>query len=379
MIGKELAQRFIERVSGHTAYNINIMDENGIIIASRDSERVGQYHEIAHRLIIGTEDMADTTGMNFPNVLPGINMVIEVDHVKEGVVGVTGEPDEIRPVALIIKMALETMLKYERQQEKERLRANKKEHFVYMLTQVENSDPEELRSLARELNYPEEMVRIPLLICAKEDSASRLLAAARESRLHSRRDFSIALDPAHLIIFKYVPDQKKTWFAEYKEFIRDYLSTVLASSQSEGAAARCYVGSFQDTYPQYYYGYRHCKWLESTDRSEENITWFYDHVGEYLRDCIPRGEMQHAFHVYLRRIPPEKLKMFLNTAQALLDTNFHFAEAAAQLYLHKNTLVYRYNTIKAYFNINPINSKRDRDFLAMFCAYCRKNGSKLIR
>lgn len=44
MISKLLAEKFIEQVTEYTSYNVNIMDEDGVIIASRNSERVGQYH-----------------------------------------------------------------------------------------------------------------------------------------------------------------------------------------------------------------------------------------------------------------------------------------------------------------------------------------------
>ncbi len=123
MISKLLAEKFIEQVTAYTTYNVNIMDEDGVIIASRNSERVGQYHEIAYRIVHGHEDIVDTTTLEaYPNVLPGINMVIEIDGMREGVVGVTGEPEKIRPVALIIKMAMQSMLRYEKQQEKARHR-----------------------------------------------------------------------------------------------------------------------------------------------------------------------------------------------------------------------------------------------------------------
>ena len=68
MIDKTFAEKFIERITRYTDFNINIMDEKGIIIASRDKKRVGQYHEIAYRLIVGTEELIDTTGMSYPNV-----------------------------------------------------------------------------------------------------------------------------------------------------------------------------------------------------------------------------------------------------------------------------------------------------------------------
>lgn len=159
MISKELARRFIERVSKHTDYNINIMDENGIIIASRDPDRIGNYHEIAYRIVHGSEDIMDTTGMRYPGVLPGINMVIEMDRHREGVVGVTGDPDEIRHIAMIVKMALETMLTYERRQEKLRLRTNKKEHMIYLLNNPQGSDLDTIRQLAADLGYAEDSLK----------------------------------------------------------------------------------------------------------------------------------------------------------------------------------------------------------------------------
>ena len=106
MLDRDFAEKFIDRVTRYTDYNVNIMDERGIIIASRDKARIGQYHEVAYRLVTGTEEIVDTTGMSFLNVLPGINMVIATGGVREGVVGVTGVPDEVRPVALMVKWPL---------------------------------------------------------------------------------------------------------------------------------------------------------------------------------------------------------------------------------------------------------------------------------
>ena len=40
MIRPEMAKRLIDQITGYTDYNINIMDESGVIIASRDPGRV---------------------------------------------------------------------------------------------------------------------------------------------------------------------------------------------------------------------------------------------------------------------------------------------------------------------------------------------------
>ena len=73
MIEVEFAQKFIEQVTKYTEYNINIMNEKGIIIASRDSARVGTFHSIAYQIVHGTDDFVVTTiEDNYPGVLPGI-------------------------------------------------------------------------------------------------------------------------------------------------------------------------------------------------------------------------------------------------------------------------------------------------------------------
>ena len=275
MISKELARRFIERVSKHTDYNINIMDENGIIIASRDPDRIGNYHEIAYRIVHGNEDIMDTTGMRYPGVLPGISMVIEMDRHREGVVSVTGDPDEIRPIAMIVKMALETMLTYERRQEKLRLRTNKKEHMIYLLNNPQGSDLDTIRQLAADLGYAEDSLRIPVLLVTDGD-AGLLLEKVRSHPLHySHNDFSAVLDPRHVIIYKSVGSRGEPPLSMYREFIEEYLGEFFpvkngrnsdpdkADDPSGYSVTAAYTGSFQDSFAEYSYAYRHCKWLGS--------------------------------------------------------------------------------------------------------------------
>ncbi|MDR0923372.1 MAG: CdaR family transcriptional regulator, partial [Hungatella sp.] len=89
MIETELAKKFIEQVTQYTEYNINIMNEQGVIIASRDPKRVGSFHEVAYYIVTGNEDIVVTsTEEDYPGVKPGINMVIIIDGRREGVVGI---------------------------------------------------------------------------------------------------------------------------------------------------------------------------------------------------------------------------------------------------------------------------------------------------
>ena len=194
MISKDLARKFIEQVTQYTEFNVNIMDANGTIIASRDPGRVGQFHEVAYRILQGQENIVVTTDTrDYSTVLPGINMVIEDNGRREGVVGVTGDPEEIRSVALIIKMAIETMLKYERSQQELRLRRSRKERFVHLLIREKYSDPGELRQMAEELGYHEDIIRIPILVRAGKAEIDKAMDAVRAGSAHTKEDISFKL------------------------------------------------------------------------------------------------------------------------------------------------------------------------------------------
>ena len=402
MIEPELARKFIEQVTNYTEYNINIMDESGVIIASRDPDRVGTYHEVADRIIHGPQEViVIRDDKTYPGVLPGINMAIMLDGRKEGVVGVTGDPDQIRDVALITRMAMETMLKFEKQQEEIRLRRSRKEHFLSLLTQAEFADSAEIRGIARQLEYNEQLVRVAVLVKIRKSNRNGrdggqndrqngnrrtrqlsgsssfpdpedVLEALRRGRGHVRQDFSFVMDETHLLVFKTVKIDGRRNFTDYREELREYLEYVQKWLLQRDAEAIVYVGSLQDAFTQYYYSYRHAKWLESYVNRPEGILFFGDYVKEYFRTLMPRQELQRIFHIYGKEMTPDVKEQFVEMTKALEETNYNLSETARKLFVHKNTLVYRYNKIKDLLGIDPLESPDDRAFMEMLYLYLAK-------
>ena len=384
MIEAELARRFIEQVTQYTEYNINIMDETGVIIASRDPERVGTYHEVADRIIHGAKDVIVVhDDRTYPGVLPGINMAILHEGRKEGVVGVTGDPDKIRDVAMITRMAMEAMLRYEKQQEQIRLRRTRKEHFLSLLTQGQYADSTEIRGIARQLEYDEELVRVPVLCRLRrpkeEEGRSRklppaedVLEALRRGKGHWRQDFSYVVDETHLLVFKTVKVDGRRNLTDYREEIEDYLEYIRRWLSDKGVKAVFYVGSLQKRFSQYYYAYRHCKWLESHVNAPGEVIFFSDYIKEYFRTLIPRQELQQVFYIYGTEIGEDLRRQFVELIGALESANYNLSEAARELYVHKNTLVYRYNKMKDYLGLDPLESADDRRFMELLYLYLAK-------
>lgn len=364
MLDIALCNKFIEKVTHYTEYNINIMDENGVIIASRDPSRIGSFHYVASQIIHSDAEILEIKDeKEFPGVLPGINMIIVVNNKRIGVVGVTGTPEEIKPVALMVKMSIETMLVYEMAREDHFRRQSSKERFLNYLL-IDNLDSARIKRSAGDLGYRDDLVRIPIL-CKLQDRShtESFLSRVKGSELHTKQTISFVLDDTHAIIFMVMPEKEhSSLFADYKTTIGWYLSDVLHWLLVNDIPCKFYIGSFQDNFSNYKAAYEHCKWLENNVFSDKKTEYFYDHTGEYFIDNIPSAQMYSAFNVFLRSVPPASREEYLTTFSALIKNNYNLKESSKDLYVHKNTLDYRYNKLKNLFNINPIASASDRDF-----------------
>lgn len=359
MLENSLAEKLIEQVTKYTSYNVNIMNEQGVIIASRNPERIGKFHEVAWQIVHGTSDIMVTENDNeYPGVLSGINMVIDIEGKREGVVGVTGNPEEIRPIALIIKMAIETLIKYENQKMQAFRRQTRKDRFMEMLTQKQYRAPQDIQKLASELNYREDLVRIPILCHLQSPlHQNAFLSSIKNSPAHLTQDISFKIEDRYILIFKTLKEEHL--FSDYKFLLADYLKSTLKWMREEGIVCTFYIGTFQTSFSQYYYAYQHCKWLERHASGEHQAFYFYDFTGEYLMSCIPRQELQQIFNVFAKELPDEFQKNYIEIVGSLIGNNFNIQNAAKRCFMHKNTFTYRYNKIRDILRVDHQRSMSD--------------------
>ena len=116
-----LAQHIVDRAMAILPYNINVMDAQGMIIGSGDRQRLHTRHEgaqlvLANRRVV---EIDEQTAAHLRGVRPGVNLpLLHVDQLI-GVLGITGDPEVVRPYAELVRMAAE-MLVEQRQLQAER-------------------------------------------------------------------------------------------------------------------------------------------------------------------------------------------------------------------------------------------------------------------
>lgn len=101
-LSRTIAQKIVSEMMDVIPYNINVMDENGIIIGSGDIERIGNIHEGA-RKAINTQYVNEVYSED-ERMKPGVNEPIIVNGEVIGVIGITGHPDEVRRFSKLVSV-----------------------------------------------------------------------------------------------------------------------------------------------------------------------------------------------------------------------------------------------------------------------------------
>ena len=369
-----LAEKFVNRARRYTHYNINIMNEKGIIIASCNEERIGGFHEIAYQILVGEKDCIEVNEEDhFQGGRIGINMALTVKKNKIGVLGITGKPDEIRDIASVMKMSLETMLEYEEQNKKMYQRQNLRTRFVDSLLYQEGADSEgELTAVSEQLGFCPHLIRIPVLLVLKElCDAYLLLEHIKKGSVLLNQDISIVTRNNNIIIYRSFSSKE---YKDYREMITEFVEKIEHCVNEHHISCTYYVGTFQKGYKHYRAGFLHCKWLHQwCANMEEKVYFFHDYVGDYMRSKAPVYELNRIYSSLTEEMDEKSRMSTVELIEALRRNNYNLNLTSRELFVHKNTLIFRFNKIKELYNVNPIQNTADREFLDWLALYLKMN------
>ncbi|WP_211746634.1 sugar diacid recognition domain-containing protein [Paenibacillus sp. Marseille-Q4541] len=100
-LSETLAQDIVDKMMKDIPYNINIMNAQGIIIGSGNRKRVGTEHQGAVRALSSGEMIEVWEDGEYEK--KGTNEPIVIGNSRVGVIGITGNPEEVRPFCNIVR------------------------------------------------------------------------------------------------------------------------------------------------------------------------------------------------------------------------------------------------------------------------------------
>ncbi|EOD3493626.1 sugar diacid recognition domain-containing protein [Cronobacter malonaticus] len=112
LLDESTARLIVRRAMSIIDYPVNVMDSHGVIIASGDPQRLMERHEGALLALAESRvvEIDAATARHLKGVRPGINLPFCFRQRQIGVIGISGEPSQVRACGELVKMAAELMV-----------------------------------------------------------------------------------------------------------------------------------------------------------------------------------------------------------------------------------------------------------------------------
>ncbi len=380
-ITRQLAQDIVDKTMKILGKNINIMDENGIIIGSGNKKRLNQFHEGAakvikekKKLVIYPKDIEHLTGAK-----PGINLPIEYNNKIIGVVGITGDPDEVSPFGEIIKMTVEMMLQQEFLLKEVHLEEQARENFVQDLISGRIGQDEDLFvTRGHIVGYDVLLPRVAMVLNLYqfEKTAKESLTAfkgKKEGELYLQRlknnvfktiqgifinnpqDIVSYTGGDRFVVLKTI-DPKEQSLREKLFKIAGKISEVVSRNmgfQTFIGIGEYYNGiygisrSYKDAVRALDVGIK----LEKTKR-----IYHINSLGIYkvLTEIRAKTQREIIDRIFFSTKNGKILNdLLVSTLCAFFDHNLSIKETAEAIFVHRNTLLYRLKKIKEITGLDP--------------------------
>jgi len=159
-----LAQDIVDRAMAILPCNVNVMDYLGIIIGSGEADRLYTRHEGAQLVLANSRvvEIDSHTARQLNGVRPGVNLPLLLENKLVGVLGITGEPDDVRVYAKLVKMTAEMLMEHRRQQADQQWRQQRSEDLLSRLLLGDGTDSlvDEAEKLGLQPQLPRQAVLI---------------------------------------------------------------------------------------------------------------------------------------------------------------------------------------------------------------------------
>lgn len=359
----ELAQEIVERTMKILNKNINVMNHEGVILGSGDSERINQLHDGALLVLQHGEsvEIDKTKAAGMKGSKPGINLPIRFNNQIVGVIGITGEPDQIRNYAQLVKMAAELVLEQsfllERVQWKQRLQSE----IVNQIIAEEGLNEEWIKERAGILGIDLDQPRRAIVLQQPGYTEASIQAFVRSIQYEIGKADLIGVTFNNEIVVLKTDDGQETnreLTPLLKRFQKASGSKVWIGSGSTAKTIKALKTSFQQAKGAILAG--------SKLQPEANFHCYEDYRLEIMLAKLAQEEQDHnPFSFYDALLDQGQKGELVHTLEAYIKEGGELNKIAESLFIHRNTLRYRLDKITDLTNKDPRNVK---DLMELYMA-----------
>lgn len=374
-LDSKLAQDIVNRTMKIIDSNINVMDARGTIIGSGDVNRIGELHEGALLALSQNRvvEIDRAVAHSLHGVKPGINLPLRVEGDIVAVIGLTGEPDELRQYGLLVGMAAEMMLEQARLLNMLAQDSRMRESLVLNLIRSEEL-PGSLVEWAQRLGIDLTLPRVVMVIelDSKDTSMAKLQQLQVLLSSPDRDNLTAIVSLTELVVLQPVQNRRGSWnIDEQRKQTEQLLQRIFDNTKLN---IRISLGNYFPGTDGVNRSYSTAKAALTVgkQRMPDKRSYYYQDLIlpvllDSLRGCWQLNELSQPL---LKLKAVDNNGLLRRTLLAWFKYNMNTADAVKSLYIHRNTLDYR---LKRISEITGLNLKKFDDYVQLYIALLLDN------
>ncbi|GAB3062538.1 CdaR family transcriptional regulator [Virgibacillus ainsalahensis] len=344
ILTEKIATEIVHETSARLHSNVNIMNRNGVIIATQDTSRIGSIHEGAVEVLQTGETLIIQVNekKTWGGTQPGVNLPIIFQDQIIGVIGITGDPDEMENIGELVKMTTELMIKQEFMASQLEWKQRTKEMIIEQLLKTDpsvTSIDRGMSSLGAKLAPPFTTIIIQL---TERKILNQTFIQKMEEAVGKEHSIVGFINVNRVFIAIHSLEEKE---------IDQKIAYVYKALKKMNAVFRMAYSLPFYTLKKFSQSYRDCEiTLKISDPSKELVSFAQIEVKALIYQVDEAITERFARRV-LRSFDENK-KLSLT---AFFTNNLNIQKAAESLFVHRNTLIYRLNKITEETGYDPRN------------------------
>ena len=372
-----IAKQIVERATKIIQYPVNVMDEHGHIIGSSDPSRLNKLHDGALLAIHDNRivEISDETAKTLMGVKQGINLPILHQDKVIGVVGISGNPDEVRRLGEMVKMTAELIVEQADLMAQIQWNKRHREELLLQLIQGSTLNETQLLSIAERLDLDLSQPRVAAAIKVIPKQGQPLTLEQLQKLVHlleyPERDNIVGIvsvSQNEVVVLKPITVVNQSWSKiEENKRVKRLLKRI---SQEADFSIQIAIGDYFPGLVGLSRSYETAKATLSCSSSKQAILFYQDHKLSVLIDSLRQDEWRKAqVSQPIHLLKQEDAKgTLIKTLTVFFAQNCDLAQTCAELHIHRNTLRYRLDKIEhiTSLKINNIDEKIQL-YLALRC------------
>lgn len=328
MISNQILQNTIDGLKGITQVDIGILDLDGNIITSTFSTAESFEAQVV-AFVNSPADSQEIQGNNYFKVYD--------DYQVEYVLLVKGDSESTHMVGKIAVFQIKNLLVAY----KERF---DKDNFIKNLL-LDNLLLVDIYNRAKKLHIDTEVRRVAYIIETKHDKDNNALDSIRRLNGNNSKDFVTAVDEKSTIVVKEL--DAKDSAAELVKIAENLKATLIEEGEKDVLIA---YGTIVDDIREVSKSYKEAKLALDVGKIffEEKSIIAYNSlgIGRLIYQLpLPLCKM-FIKEIFEGKSPDEFDEETLTTINKFFENNLNVSETSRQLYIHRNTLVYRLDKLQ---------------------------------